>query len=398
MATGRSFKKILKISREAASDCPQPLPKPAWLKVRASVAGGAEDPIRDILSSYSLSTVCREASCPNRAECFSHGTAAFLILGELCTRRCAFCDLAHGTPKPPAADEPHRVAQAVKALKLRYVVITSPDRDDLKDGGAGHFAAVISQLRKNVEGIEVEILVPDFKKKEDVALRILSEMPPDVFNHNIETVPRLYRVARPGASYEGSLALLKAFAEQNPHIPTKSGLMLGLGETDEEVMEVLRDLRLHKFFNLRLIPSLHLGERTLTYMNDIDDELFKTTIKSTCITVPLYIKYSAVRVKNYRPYLLVGGGVNFDLAHDKTKPILLDYTDYFIEFGFGWTIYFEYFRLSPEIKFAIGFNNVHTSWEDRKHENGYLDPEHQKYNDALSRLTSRMFTLVFNFE
>ena len=246
MATGRSFKKILKISREAASDCPQPLPKPAWLKVRASVAGGAEDPIRDILSSYSLSTVCREASCPNRAECFSHGTAAFLILGELCTRRCAFCDLAHGTPKPPAADEPHRVAQAVKALKLRYVVITSPDRDDLKDGGAGHFAAVISQLRKNVEGIEVEILVPDFKKKEDVALRILSEMPPDVFNHNIETVPRLYRVARPGASYEGSLALLKAFAEQNPHIPTKSGLMLGLGETDEEVMEVLRDLRLHK--------------------------------------------------------------------------------------------------------------------------------------------------------
>lgn len=246
MATGRSFKKILKISREAASDCPQPLPKPAWLKVRASVAGGAEDPIRDILSSYSLSTVCREASCPNRAECFSHGTAAFLILGELCTRRCAFCDLAHGTPKPPAADEPHRVAQAVKALKLRYVVITSPDRDDLKDGGAGHFAAVISQLRKNVEGIEVEILVPDFKKKEDVALRILSEMPPDVFNHNIETVPRLYRVARPGASYEGSLALLKAFSEQNPHIPTKSGLMLGLGETDEEVMEVLRDLRLHK--------------------------------------------------------------------------------------------------------------------------------------------------------
>lgn len=161
---------------------------------------------------------------------------------------------------------------------------------------------------------------------------------------------------------------------------------------------VIGDLRLHKFFNLRLIPSLHLGERTLTYMNDIDDELFKTTIKSTCITVPLYIKYSAVRIKNYRPYLLVGGGVNFDLAHDKTKPILLDYTDYFIEFGFGWTIYFEYFRLSPEIKFAIGFNNVHTSWEDRKHENGYLDPEHQKYNDALSRLTSRMFTLVFNFE
>ena len=142
--SGRSFKKILKISRQAASDCVQPLPKPAWLKVRASVAGGAEDPIRNVLSLYSLSTVCREAACPNRAECFSQGTAAFLILGELCTRRCAFCDLAHGTPKSPDDDEPYRLAQAVKALKLRYAVITSPDRDDLKDGGAKQFAAVIS--------------------------------------------------------------------------------------------------------------------------------------------------------------------------------------------------------------------------------------------------------------
>lgn len=163
--SGRSFKKILKISRQAASDCVQPLPKPAWLKVRASVAGGAEDPIRNVLSLYSLSTVCREAACPNRAECFSQGTAAFLILGELCTRRCAFCDLAHGTPKSPDDDEPYRLAQAVKALKLRYAVITSPDRDDLKDGGAKHFAAVISELRKAVEGIKVEILVPDFKKR-----------------------------------------------------------------------------------------------------------------------------------------------------------------------------------------------------------------------------------------
>lgn len=246
MQSGRSFKKILPISREAACGAGAPLPKPAWLRVRASVSGGAEDPLRRILSSFSLSTVCREANCPNRAECYSSGTAAFLILGEVCTRRCAFCDLASGTPKPPAADEPQRLAQAVKALGLKYVVVTSPDRDDLRDGGAGHFAAVIAELRRVVKGIEVEVLVPDFKKKEETALEILSATPPDVFNHNIETVPGLYRIARPGASYEGSLALLKAFADKNPHIPTKSGLMLGLGETDDEVVSVLEDLRAHK--------------------------------------------------------------------------------------------------------------------------------------------------------
>ena len=246
MQSGRSFKKILPISREAACGAGAPLPKPAWLRVRASVSGGAEDPLRRILSSFSLSTVCREANCPNRAECYSSGTAAFLILGEVCTRRCAFCDLASGTPKPPAADEPQRLAQAVKALGLKYVVVTSPDRDDLRDGGAGHFAAVIAELRRVVKGIEVEVLVPDFKKKEETALEILSATPPDVFNHNIETVPGLYRIARPGASYEGSLALLKAFADKNPHIPTKSGLMLGLGETDDEVVSVFEDLRAHK--------------------------------------------------------------------------------------------------------------------------------------------------------
>lgn len=246
MQSGRSFKKILPISREAACGAGAPLPKPAWLRVRASVSGGAEDPLRRILSSFSLSTVCREANCPNRAECYSSGTAAFLILGEVCTRRCAFCDLASGTPKPPAADEPQRLTQAVKALGLKYVVVTSPDRDDLRDGGAGHFAAVIAELRRVVKGIEVEVLVPDFKKKEETALEILSATPPDVFNHNIETVPGLYRIARPGASYEGSLALLKAFADKNPHIPTKSGLMLGLGETDDEVVSVLEDLRAHK--------------------------------------------------------------------------------------------------------------------------------------------------------
>lgn len=275
MQSGRSFKKILPISREAACDAGAPLPKPAWLRVRASVSGGAEDPLRRILSSFSLSTVCREANCPNRAECYSSGTAAFLILGEVCTRRCAFCDLASGTPKPPAADEPQRLAQAVKALGLKYVVVTSPDRDDLRDGGAGHFAAVIAELRRVVKGIEVEVLVPDFKKKEETALGILSATPPDVFNHNIETVPRLYRVARPGASYEGSLALLKAFADKNPHIPTKSGLMLGLGETDDEVAAVLEDLRAHNVARVTigqyLAPSkAHLPVRRYVSPEEFD--------------------------------------------------------------------------------------------------------------------------------
>lgn len=161
---------------------------------------------------------------------------------------------------------------------------------------------------------------------------------------------------------------------------------------------VIGDLRLNRFFNLRLIPTLHLGQRTLTYMNDIDDQLYKTAIKSTIISVPLHIKYNSVRVMDSRPYLLLGGGINIDLAHDKTKAVLLDYTDYFIEFGVGWTIYFEYFRFAPEIKFALGFNNILTPWEERMKQPGYLEPDHQKYSDALTKLTSRMFTLVFNFE
>ena len=275
MKQGRSFQKILPISRASFVHGDKTLPKPAWLKVKASVAGSAEDPIRSILSTYSLSTVCREATCPNRAECFANGTAAFLILGELCTRRCAFCDLAHGTPQPPSRDEPQRLAQAVKALGLSYVVITSPDRDDLKDAGAGHFAAVIGELRKTVPGIEIEILVPDFKKKEEIALRILSEVPPDVFNHNIETVPRLYRIARPGASYEGSLSLLEAFAKRNPSLPTKSGLMLGLGETDDEVLQVLMDLRKHGVERLTigqyLSPSkAHLPVRRYVHPDEFE--------------------------------------------------------------------------------------------------------------------------------
>lgn len=275
MKQGRSFQKILPISRASFVDGDKTLPKPAWLKVKASVAGSAEDPIRSILSTYSLSTVCREATCPNRAECFANGTAAFLILGELCTRRCAFCDLAHGTPQPPSRDEPQRLAQAVKALGLSYVVITSPDRDDLKDAGAGHFAAVIGELRKTVPGIEIEILVPDFKKKEEIALRILSEVPPDVFNHNIETVPRLYRIARPGASYEGSLSLLEAFAKRNPSLPTKSGLMLGLGETDDEVLQVLMNLRKHGVERLTIGQYLSPSKAHLPVRRYVHPEEFE---------------------------------------------------------------------------------------------------------------------------
>lgn len=275
MKQGRSFQKILPISRASFVDGDKTLPKPAWLKVKASVAGSAEDPIRSILSTYSLSTVCREATCPNRAECFANGTAAFLILGELCTRCCAFCDLAHGTPQPPSRDEPQRLAQAVKALGLSYVVITSPDRDDLKDAGAGHFAAVIGELRKAVPGIEIEILVPDFKKKEEIALRILSEVPPDVFNHNIETVPRLYRIARPGASYEGSLSLLEAFAKRNPSLPTKSGLMLGLGETDDEVLQVLMDLRKHGVERLTIGQYLSPSKAHLPVRRYVHPEEFE---------------------------------------------------------------------------------------------------------------------------
>ena len=270
----RGFKKILPISRQASADR-HPLPKPAWLKVRASVAGGAEDPVRRILSSFSLSTVCREADCPNRAECFANGTAAFLILGQLCTRRCAFCDLAHGTPQPPSADEPQRLAQAVKALNLTYAVITSPDRDDLWDAGAGHFAAVITELRKTIPGIEIEILVPDFKKKEKAALDILSATPPDVFNHNIETVPRLYRIARPGASYERSLTLLKTFAKRNPSIPTKSGLMLGLGESDDEVERVLLDLHTHKVERVTIGQYLAPSKAHLPVRRYVSPEEFR---------------------------------------------------------------------------------------------------------------------------
>ena len=220
------------------------LRKPDWIRVRIP-ASSEVGRIKNILRTRKLASVCEEASCPNISECFSHGTATFMIMGEICTRRCPFCDVAHGKPLALDKDEPRQLAEAVAEMKLKYVVVTSVDRDDLKDSGAGHFADCISELRAHNPNTRVEVLVPDFRGRMEIALEILSNCPPDVFNHNLETVPRLYKKARPGADYQWSLALLKQYKQLNPTVLTKSGLMLGLGETLEEVREVMRDMRAH---------------------------------------------------------------------------------------------------------------------------------------------------------
>lgn len=220
------------------------LRKPEWMRIRVSSSPRVQE-IKNILRSHKMATVCEEAACPNLSECFSHGTATFMIMGEICTRRCPFCDVGHGKPLPLDADEPANLAAAIAEMALRYVVITSVDRDDLRDGGAQHFADCISQAREKSPQLQIEVLVPDFRGRMEVALDILSATPPDVFNHNMETVPKLYREARPGANYQWSLTLLKAFKERNPGVPTKSGLMVGLGETKEELLRTLDDLRTH---------------------------------------------------------------------------------------------------------------------------------------------------------
>ncbi|HFE47838.1 MAG TPA: lipoyl synthase [Chromatiaceae bacterium] len=218
--------------------------KPAW--IRAKVPGGPEvKRIRKLLRERNLSSVCEEANCPNLGECFDHGTATFMIMGDICTRRCPFCDVAHGKPKPLDPDEPRQLAEAIAEMRLRYVVVTSVDRDDLRDGGAGHFAACIQAIRELTPETRIEILTPDFRGRRQAALAAFDATPPDVFNHNLETVPRLYRRARPGADYAWSLNLLRAFKDRHPDVPTKSGLMLGLGESDEEIEAVMRDLRAH---------------------------------------------------------------------------------------------------------------------------------------------------------
>lgn len=220
------------------------LRKPPWIRARAPV-GARVSELKALLREQRLVTVCEEASCPNLGECFSHGTATFMIMGELCTRRCPFCDVAHGRPDPLDPEEPARLAATVARMALRHVVVTSVDRDDLRDGGAGHFAACVRAIRDAAPDTRIEILVPDFRARMERALDALAGDPPDFFNHNLETVPRLYRRARPGADYAWSLRLLEEFGRAHPEVPTKSGLMVGLGETDEEIIEVMRDLRAH---------------------------------------------------------------------------------------------------------------------------------------------------------
>lgn len=225
--------------------------KPDWIRVRIP-ANNQIGRIKDILRRRKLASVCEEATCPNIGECFSHGTATFMIMGDICTRRCPFCDVAHGAPKPLDPEEPRQLAEAIEEMALKYVVVTSVDRDDLKDSGAGHFAECIAAIRSLTPETTVEVLVPDFRGRMEIAIEILSATPPDVFNHNLETVPRLYKKARPGADYTWSLQLLKQFKAQNPEVPTKSGIMLGLGETNDEVVEVLRNLRAHDIDMLTL--------------------------------------------------------------------------------------------------------------------------------------------------
>ncbi len=238
----------------------EPLRKPEWIRVRA---GGGErfTELKRILREARLHTVCEEASCPNIGECFGHGTATFMIMGDLCTRRCPFCDVAHGRPGPLDAEEPRHLAETIAAMQLAYVVITSVDRDDLRDGGAGHFVECIRAVRRVSPATRIEILTPDFRGRLARALEILGAAPPDVMNHNLETIPRLYRQARPGSDYAHSLALLRDFKARHPGVPTKSGLMVGLGETNDEILEVMRDLRAHHVDMLTigqyLQPSKH---------------------------------------------------------------------------------------------------------------------------------------------
>jgi len=237
------------------------LRKPDWIRVKAGSPSTRFYEIKDILRQNKLVTVCEEASCPNIGECFGKGTATFMIMGDKCTRRCPFCDVGHGRPDPLDVNEPENLAKTIAALKLNYVVITSVDRDDLRDGGAGHYVACIQKTRELSPRTQIEVLVPDFRGRLDKALDILAEGLPDVMNHNMETVPRLYKEARPGADYAHSLKLLKDFKARFPHIPTKSGLMVGLGETDEEILEVMRDMRAHDIDMLTigqyLAPSGH---------------------------------------------------------------------------------------------------------------------------------------------
>ncbi len=249
--------------------------KPDWIRVRMGTSAKVEH-IKQTLRKHRLSSVCEEASCPNLGECFSGGTATFMILGDICTRRCPFCDVAHGRPNPPMENEPVELAQAIAEMGLSYVVVTSVDRDDLRDGGAKHFSRCISETRRLNPGIKIEVLVPDFRGRMDVALAILTGTCPDVFNHNLETIPRLYKKVRPGSDYQWSLNLLKQYKSMAPEVLTKSGIMLGLGETKEEVIEVMQDMRAHNIDMLTLGQYLqpsreHLAVERFVHPDEFDE-------------------------------------------------------------------------------------------------------------------------------
>jgi lipoic acid synthetase len=251
------------------------LKKPDWIRVKAGSPTTRFYEIKETLRANKLVTVCEEASCPNIGECFGKGTATFMIMGDKCTRRCPFCDVGHGRPDPLDVNEPENLAKTIAQLKLQYVVITSVDRDDLRDGGSQHFVDCIGRTRELSPQTQIEILVPDFRGRDDRALEILKSAPPDVMNHNMETVPRLYKEARPGSDYQFSLNLLKKFKALFPHVPTKSGLMVGLGETDEEILEVMRDMRAHNIEMLTIGQYLAPSTSHLPVRRYVHPDTFK---------------------------------------------------------------------------------------------------------------------------
>ena len=255
------------------------LRKPEWIRAKSPFHPNAKK-LKNILRDQKLNTVCEEAACPNLGECFGKGTATFMIMGDICTRRCPFCDVGHGRPAPLDEEEPDKLAETIKAMALKYVVITSVDRDDLRDGGADHFISCISKIRESNPSIEIETLVPDFRGRLEVALEILAQAPPDVFNHNLETVPRLYKQCRPGADYQWSLNLLKQFKVAHENVLTKSGLMLGLGEEIDEVLEVMRDMRDHNVEMLTLGQYLQPSQHHLPVSRYVTPEEFEDLYKA----------------------------------------------------------------------------------------------------------------------
>ena len=252
----------------------KPIKKPNWIRIRHANSSKVNE-LKKTLRSQDLFTVCEEAQCPNLSECFNHGTATFMIMGQICTRRCPFCDVAHGRPKPLDKNEPGHLADTIAKMALKYVVITSVDRDDLRDGGASHFKNCIDNIRKKTPLVKIEILTPDFRGRVDKALNIFDDCAPDVFNHNLETVPSLYPKVRPGSDYEQSLDLLKSFKERHPHVKTKSGLMLGVGETNTQVINVLKDLREHQVDMLTLGQYLQPSRHHLAVEEYITPEQFE---------------------------------------------------------------------------------------------------------------------------